>query len=67
MGQLRSDAPGEGHQGERGPVGGQIIRDTDGDPTGVFIDGAMGLVAPADPPPSKADVARRLLAAQDEA
>jgi predicted amidohydrolase YtcJ len=47
------------------PADGQIIRDEEGRPTGVFIDGAMGLVGRAVPPTTKEDVRRRLLAAQD--
>jgi predicted amidohydrolase YtcJ len=47
------------------PSDGQIIRDRDGQPTGVFIDGAMSLVGRAVPAPSKDDVKRRLLAAQN--
>ena len=46
------------------PSDGQIIRDKDGLPTGVFVDGAMGLVGRAVPPPTKLDIRRRLLAAQ---
>jgi len=46
------------------PADGQIIRDSAGQPTGVFIDGAMGLVGRAVPSPSKNDLKRRLLAAQ---
>ena len=46
------------------PPSGQIIRDSAGVPTGVFIDGAMGLVGRAVPSPSKDDIKRRLLAAQ---
>jgi predicted amidohydrolase YtcJ len=46
------------------PPDGQIIRDKDGHPTGVFIDGAMGLVGRAVPAPGKDEVRRRLLAAQ---
>jgi predicted amidohydrolase YtcJ len=48
------------------PSDGQIIRDESGQPTGVFIDGAMGLVARAIPGPSTADVKRHLLAAQEQ-
>jgi predicted amidohydrolase YtcJ len=48
----------------KSPPDGQIIRDPDGQPTGVFIDGAMSLIARAVPPPTKDDVKRRLLAAQ---
>ena len=46
------------------PPSGQIIRDAAGDPTGVFIDGAMSLVGRAVPSPGKDDIKRRLLAAQ---
>ena len=35
------------------PPDGQIIRDRDGQPTGVFIDGAMGLVGRAVPAPPR--------------
>ena len=48
----------------KAPSDGQIIRDSDGQPTGVFIDGAMSLVGRAVPSPTLADVKRRLLAAQ---
>lgn len=48
----------------KAPSDGQIIRDGDGKPTGVFIDGAMGLVSHAIPGTSKAEIARHLLAAQ---
>jgi predicted amidohydrolase YtcJ len=46
------------------PPGGQIIREPDGQPTGVFVDGAMGLIGRAVPAPTKDDVKRRLMAAQ---
>jgi predicted amidohydrolase YtcJ len=46
------------------PSDGQILRDDHGNPTGVFIDGAMGLVGRAVPGPTKLDIRRRLLAAQ---
>lgn len=42
--------------------GGEILRDQAGEPTGVFVDGAMGAVRP--PPPTPAQVRERLLAAQ---
>jgi predicted amidohydrolase YtcJ len=48
------------------PADGQIIRDQQGRPTGVFVDGAMGLVGRVVPPPTKLDVRRRLLAAQQQ-
>lgn len=46
------------------PKSGQIIRDRDGTPAGVFVDGAMGLVEKAMPPPSHDDIKRHLLTAQ---
>ena len=46
------------------PGDGQILRDKEGRPTGVFIDGAMDLVARAIPSATRADLARRLLAGQ---
>jgi predicted amidohydrolase YtcJ len=48
----------------KAPADGQIIRDKEGRPTGVFVDGAMGLVGRAIPPLSNDDIARRILAAQ---
>lgn len=42
------------------PSGGQIIRDKDGNPTGVFIDRAMGLVTSKIPGATAAQVKRRL-------
>ncbi|MGP0063354.1 MAG: amidohydrolase family protein [Isosphaeraceae bacterium] len=51
----------------KAPPDGQIIRDQDGRPTGVFVDGAMNLVGRAVPAPTKLDVRRRLLAAQEMA
>lgn len=48
------------------PPGGRILRDANGEPTGVFVDEAMDLVTRHIPAPSKADLERRLLAAQDE-
>jgi hypothetical protein len=50
----------------KAPRDGQILRDSEGNPTGVFIDGAMNLIAHAIPRPSKADHTRRILAAQKE-
>ena len=46
------------------PSDGQIIRDQDGKPTGVFIDGAMSLVGRHVPGPTLEEVKRRLLSAQ---
>ena len=48
----------------KAPSDGQILRDSDGKPTGVFVDGAMSLVGRAVPGPALKDVKRRLLAAQ---
>lgn len=47
------------------PSDGQIIRDAAGRPTGVLIDGAMGLVGKHVPPASRTDLRRQILAAQD--
>jgi predicted amidohydrolase YtcJ len=49
----------------KAPSDGQILRDSEGRPTGVFIDGAMGLVGSAIPRSAKADLARQILAAQE--
>ena len=48
----------------KAPSDGQILRDSTGKPTGVFVDGAMGLIYSAIPAGSKADIARRILSAQ---
>ncbi len=45
------------------PEGGEIFRDDSGTATGVFVDAAMGLVPV--PAPSRADIRRWILAAQD--
>lgn len=50
----------------KAPADGQIIRSADGQPTGVFIDGAMSLIGRKLPPSTKADVERRILAAQKQ-
>lgn len=50
----------------KAPPDGQIHRDAQGEPTGVFIDGAMGLVARAIPNATRADLVRQVLAAQHE-
>jgi predicted amidohydrolase YtcJ len=44
---LAADAPD--------PEGGKILRDEDGRPTGIFLDGAIALVAKAVPPPTRAE------------
>jgi predicted amidohydrolase YtcJ len=43
----------------RAPAGGEIVRDPDGDPTGVFVDNAQGLV---EPPERSPDEVRRAIA-----
>jgi predicted amidohydrolase YtcJ len=49
------------------PAGGQIVRDADGRPTGIFKDAAMELIAAAVPPASDQDYDRALEAAQKHA
>lgn len=48
--------------GRADPEGGEILRGEDGQPTGVLVDAAMGLVSP--PPPTPEDLRRQLAAAQ---
>ena len=48
------------------PPGGRILRDEAGQPTGVLLDEAMGLVTRHIPPPSDEDLRRRYLLAQRE-
>ncbi|MHA7819207.1 MAG: amidohydrolase [Erythrobacter sp.] len=50
----------------RDPSGGRIIRDADGNPTGVFIDNAEALVAGSVPPPRPEDRDAALLMAQEQ-
>ncbi|MDQ6736134.1 MAG: amidohydrolase [Gemmatimonadota bacterium] len=45
------------------PEGGRIIRDANGNPTGVFVDNAMGLINRAIPAPTAAQLERGLTAA----
>lgn len=47
------------------PPGGQIIRDADGNPAGVFVDAAMRLVQNVVPEPSDDDVRRAILKSQE--
>jgi predicted amidohydrolase YtcJ len=47
------------------PSDGQIIRDDRGNPTGIFVDGAMGLIGRVVPELSTEDIRRRLLKAQE--
>ena len=49
------------------PSDGQIIRDPSGLPTGIFVDGATGLVDRVVPAESDSDLQRRLLLAQEAA
>ncbi len=49
----------------KAPEDGQILRDEKEHPTGVFVDGAMTLVGRVVPGPSKEEMARRILAAQE--
>jgi hypothetical protein len=49
------------------PVGGLIVRDAAGEPTGVFKDGAQGLIARVIPPPTEAEMKEALHAALTEA
>ena len=44
------------------PEGGRVIRDSNGEPTGVFVDAAMGLVEGSIPPPTPAQRKARVLA-----
>jgi predicted amidohydrolase YtcJ len=46
------------------PEGGRIVRDAAGEPTGVLVDDAMGLVTRVIPAPSEAERIRAFLAAQ---
>ncbi|HET6201783.1 MAG TPA: amidohydrolase [Planctomycetota bacterium] len=48
------------------PPGGKVHRFPDGSPTGVFVDDARGLVARKVPGPSKEDLRRWILRAQEE-
>ncbi|WP_426756860.1 amidohydrolase [Myxococcus sp. Y35] len=45
------------------PEGGRILKDAQGEPTGVLVDNAMDVVAAAMPPPSRAQLEARLRAA----
>ncbi|MEP6880674.1 MAG: amidohydrolase [Dokdonella sp.] len=45
------------------PVGGRIERDAEGNPNGVFVDGAMDLVASKIPPPTAAQLSAALKSA----
>lgn len=47
------------------PVGGRIVRDAEGNPTGVFIDNAEDLIEGAIPEPGPEERAARLAAAQE--
>jgi predicted amidohydrolase YtcJ len=47
------------------PPGGRIVRDAAGEPTGIFVDNAMELVARAVPAPTAAEIEAAILRAQD--
>lgn len=47
------------------PVGGKIIRDRNGKPTGVFLDAAINLITSKMPPPTDAEVRNAILLAAD--
>jgi len=47
------------------PEGGRILRDAAGEPTGLLVDAAVGLVRAAMPPPDEAELEERLRRAQD--
>jgi predicted amidohydrolase YtcJ len=49
------------------PFGGRIVRDANGDPTGLLVERAVELVLPQVPQPSPDRLLSALLAAQDEA
>jgi predicted amidohydrolase YtcJ len=49
------------------PSGGRIVRDAQGEPTGVFIDHAMGLIDAAVPHDAPEAVARKIRSAADQA
>ena len=49
------------------PVGGLIVRDAAGDPTGIFKDDAQELIAKVIPPPTEAEMAEALRAGLAEA
>lgn len=49
------------------PPDGQILKDAQGRPLGVFVDGAKRLINSVTPRPTRADTIRRILSAQDQA
>jgi hypothetical protein len=49
------------------PVGGVIVRDAEGEPTGIFKDAAQDLIAKVIPPPTEAEMTQALRAALAEA
>jgi len=54
-------------RGTKDPPGGTIVRDKDGNPTGLLKDAAMGLVFRVIPPPSEELLLRMIHAGMDEA
>jgi predicted amidohydrolase YtcJ len=53
------------HRDTKAPADGQILRDSRGEPTGVFIDGAMGLIGKVISSPTRSVIRRHILAAQE--
>jgi Predicted metal-dependent hydrolase with the TIM-barrel fold len=64
--QWRGDACSRDHRSHRRSGRGRIVRDAAGNPTGVFIDGALDLIEHAVPPPSFALRKARILAAAQQ-
>ena len=52
-------------EASQAPSDGQIVRGDDNQPTGIFVDGAMGLIASAIPRGDDSDLARRILVGQE--
>jgi len=47
------------------PIGGRILRDQNGEPTGVFLDAAMELITSKIPPPTDAEIENAIILASD--
>jgi len=62
----RALAAGNVTRDTKDPAGGEIIRDKDGNPTGVLIDQAQSLVASKIPPPSREQTVDAILRADRE-
>ena len=50
----------------RDPTGGRVLRDAAGNPTGVFVDNAEGLITSAEPPPTTDEIRTAVLAGMRE-